>query len=124
MANLNWKKLGPPPAGDVEEPLYDAEDLLGLAPADLKIPVDMREIIARIVDGSRFHEFKPAYGTNLITGWASLYGYEIGILANSAGRAVLGRVAEGDAVHPAGQPQRRAAVVHSERHRLHGRQAV
>ena len=85
VANLNWKKLGPRPAEDFEEPRYDAEDLLGLAPADLKIPVDMREIIARIVDGSRFHEFKPAYGANLITGWASLYGYEIGILANQQG---------------------------------------
>jgi acetyl-CoA carboxylase carboxyltransferase component len=85
VANLNWKKLGPRPADDVEEPLYDAEDLLGLAPADLKMPVDMREIIARIVDGSRFHEFKPAYGANLITGWASLFGHEIGILANQQG---------------------------------------
>ena len=82
---MNWKKLGPAPAADVEEPLYDAEDLLGLAPADLKMPVDIREIIARIVDGSRFHEFKPAYGVNLVTGWASLYGYEIGILANQQG---------------------------------------
>jgi acyl-CoA carboxylase subunit beta len=45
----------------------------------------MREIIARVVDGSRFHEFKPAYGANLITGWASLYGFEIGILANQQG---------------------------------------
>ena len=85
VANLNWKKRGPPGVEDFEEPLYDAEGLLGLAPADLKIPVDMREIIARIVDGSRFHEFKPAYGANLITGWASLYGYEIGILANQHG---------------------------------------
>ena len=85
VANLNWHKHGPAPAADFEEPVYDAEDLLGLAPADLKIPVDMREIIARIVDGSQFHEFKPAYGTNLITGWASLFGYEIGILANQQG---------------------------------------
>ncbi len=85
VANLNWKKLGPAPAEGFEPPRYDAEELLGLAPADLKIPVDMREIIARIVDGSRFHEFKPAYGTNLLTGWASLYGYEIGILANQQG---------------------------------------
>jgi len=85
VGNLNWKKLGPAPANEVEDSLYDAEDLLGLAPADLKIPVDMREIIARIVDGSCFHEFKPAYGANLITGWASLYGYEIGILANQQG---------------------------------------
>src|SRR6516165_857012 len=60
VANLNWKKLGPAPAADVEEPIYDTEGLLGLAPADLKVPVDIREIITRIVDGSRFHEFKPA----------------------------------------------------------------
>jgi len=85
VANLGWKKLGPSPNPDFEEPLYDAEDLLGLAPADLKIPVDMREIIARIVDGSQFHEFKPAYGANLLTGWASLHGFEIGILANQQG---------------------------------------
>jgi acetyl-CoA carboxylase carboxyltransferase component len=85
VANLNWKKLGPTRVAKVEEPRYNEEDLLGLAPADLKVPVDMREIIARIVDGSRFHEFKPAYGPNLITGWASLYGYEIGILANQQG---------------------------------------
>ncbi len=85
VANLNWKKLGPLPAANVENPLYDSEELLGLAPADLKMPLDMREIIARIVDGSRFHEFKPAYGANLITGWASLYGYEVGILANQQG---------------------------------------
>ncbi len=85
VANLNWKKLGPAPATAVEEPLYEAEDLLGLAPADLKIPADAREVIARVVDGSRFHEFKPAYGVNLITGWARLYGYEIGILANQQG---------------------------------------
>lgn len=85
VANLNWKKLGPQPAADVEEPVYDSEELLGLAPSDLKIPVDMREIIARIVDGSRYHEFKPAYGVNLLTGWATLYGYEVGILANQQG---------------------------------------
>jgi len=85
VANLNWKKLGPAQADEIEEPRYEAEDLLGLAPADLKVPVDMREIIARVVDGSRFHEFKPAYGPNLITGWASLYGFEIGILANQQG---------------------------------------
>ncbi len=85
VANLNWKKLGPAPKANVEEPRYDTEELLGLAPADLKMPLDMREIIARIVDGSRFDEFKPAYGANLITGWASLYGFEIGILANAQG---------------------------------------
>jgi acetyl-CoA carboxylase carboxyltransferase component len=85
VANLNWRKLGPAPTPCVEPPFYNPEELLGLAPADLKISVDMREIIARIVDGSRFHEFKPAYGVNLITGWASLLGYEVGILANQQG---------------------------------------
>ena len=85
VANLNWKKLGPGPHAQVDKPLHDPEDLLGLAPADLKIPVDMREILARIVDGSRMHEYKPAYGTNLITGWASIHGFEVGILTNQQG---------------------------------------
>jgi acyl-CoA carboxylase subunit beta len=85
MANLNWRKLGHAPSTDVGEPLYDQEDLLGLAPADLKQPVDMREIIARVVDGSEFDEFKPLFGTSLITGWASIHGFAIGILANQQG---------------------------------------
>ncbi|MBX7168030.1 MAG: acyl-CoA carboxylase subunit beta [Pirellulales bacterium] len=85
VANLNWRKLGAAPQSPVEEPLYDPEELLGLAPADLKQPVDMREIIARIVDGSKFDEFKPLYGTSLLTGWARLHGFPIGILANQQG---------------------------------------
>ncbi len=85
VANLNWRKLGPPPRSPVEEPLYDSEELLGLAPADLKVPVDIREIIARIVDGSEFDEFKPLYGTCLVTGWAAIHGFPIGILANAQG---------------------------------------
>jgi acetyl-CoA carboxylase carboxyltransferase component len=85
VANLNWRKLGPPPAEAPPPPLYDEEDLLGLAPADLKVPADMREILARIVDGSEFDEFKPAYGTSLITGWASIHGFPVGILANAQG---------------------------------------
>ena len=84
MANLNWRKLGPEP-GESREPIYDQEELLGLAPADLKVPVDMREIIARIVDGSEFDEFKPLYGTSLLTGWAAIHGFPIGILANAQG---------------------------------------
>ncbi|MBI2826173.1 MAG: acyl-CoA carboxylase subunit beta [Planctomycetia bacterium] len=85
VANLNWKKLGPPPARRVEEPLYAAEGLLGLAPADLKVPTDIYEVLARVVDGSQFDEFKPAYGTSLVTGWASIHGYPVGILANARG---------------------------------------
>lgn len=85
VANLNWRKLGPGPAKVSESPLRDPEELLGLIPLDLKQPFDPREVIARIVDGSRFDEFKPLYGTSLVTGWASLHGYPIGILANARG---------------------------------------
>lgn len=85
VANLNWRKLGPAPAPCYAEPVHDPEELLGLAPADLKVPVDVREIITRVVDGSRFDEFKPLYGTSLMTGWASIHGYPVGILANQQG---------------------------------------
>ncbi len=83
MAHLNWQKHGPMPAREVEPPLYPSEDLLGIASADLRVPFDAREVIARIVDGSRFSEFKPLYGNTLICGWAFLHGYPVGILANN-----------------------------------------
>ena len=67
------------------EPLFDAEELIGIVPADLRIPFDPREVIARIVDGSEFDEFKPMYGSSLVTGWAQLHGYPLGILANARG---------------------------------------
>ncbi|HEX6347091.1 acyl-CoA carboxylase subunit beta [Umezawaea sp.] len=84
VARLNWRKLGPAPK-PVEEPAYPAEELLGLVPTDQRIPFDPREVIARIVDGSRFDEFKPGYGTSLVTGWADLHGYPVGVLANARG---------------------------------------
>jgi acetyl-CoA carboxylase carboxyltransferase component len=82
---LNWRKLGPPPSQNVAPPKYDMEDLIAVASADLRTPFDPREVIARIVDGSDFDEFKPLYGTSLVTGWARLHGYPIGILANARG---------------------------------------
>ncbi|HEY3259603.1 MAG TPA: carboxyl transferase domain-containing protein, partial [Pseudonocardiaceae bacterium] len=85
VSRLNWRKLGPAPDPVYEEPGYDAEDLLGLVPTDLKIPFDPREVIARIVDGSRFDEFKPSYGASLATGWARVHGHPIGVLANARG---------------------------------------
>jgi acetyl-CoA carboxylase carboxyltransferase component len=85
IARLNWRKLGPGPSAPADEPLYDGEDLLGIASLDLKQPIAAREVIARLVDGSRFDEFKPLYGANLVTGWASLHGYPVGILANDVG---------------------------------------
>jgi len=85
VSRLNWKKLGPAPAASYAEPLYDADELLGIVPEDLKVPFDPRDVIARVVDGSAFDEFKPLYGSSLTTGWASVHGYPVGILANARG---------------------------------------
>ena len=84
VARLNHRKLGPAP-GDHEPPRYDEDELLGVVPGDLKVPFDPREVIARVVDGSEFDEFKPSYGPSLATGWASVHGYPVGILANAQG---------------------------------------
>jgi acyl-CoA carboxylase subunit beta len=86
VSRLNWRKLGPVPKGRYPvEPKYDVEDLIAIASADLRTPFDPREVLARIVDGSDFDEFKPLYGTSLVTGWASIHGYPIGVLANARG---------------------------------------
>ena len=66
-----------------EEPAYDPEDLLGVVPADLRQPYDIREVIARVVDGSRFDEFKARFGETLVTGFAHLQGCPIGLVANN-----------------------------------------
>lgn len=66
-----------------EEPHYDPQELYGILPRDSRTAFDMRELIARIVDGSRFHEYQPAYGTTLICGYARIWGYKVGILANN-----------------------------------------
>jgi acetyl-CoA carboxylase carboxyltransferase component len=83
VAHLNWRKAATPIPRPIEPPKYDAEDLLGIASPDIKVPFDSREVIARIVDGSRFSEFKPLYGSTLVCGWAHLHGMPIGILANN-----------------------------------------
>jgi acetyl-CoA carboxylase carboxyltransferase component len=85
MAELRWRKLGPPPGGPVTEPRYDPEELLGIVSADFRVPFDPREVLARVVDGSEFGEYKPRYGTSLVTGWASVHGYPVGVLANARG---------------------------------------
>jgi acetyl-CoA carboxylase carboxyltransferase component len=85
VARLDWTKRGPAPSAAAAEPRYDPEELLGIPSADLKVPFPIREVLARLVDGSEFDEFKTLYGTNLVTGWARLYGREIGILANEQG---------------------------------------
>ncbi|WP_435137242.1 acyl-CoA carboxylase subunit beta [Actinacidiphila sp. bgisy144] len=85
VARLNWRKQGPDPQPDPRPPLFDEEELLGIVPGDLRTPFDPREVIARVVDGSDFDEFKPLYGPSLATGWARVHGYPVGILANAQG---------------------------------------
>ncbi len=85
VRNLNWRKGGRGPSRPADPPLRDPEGLLDLAPADLRQPLDPREVLAHVVDGSRFDEHKPLYGTSLVTGWASIHGYPVGVLANARG---------------------------------------
>jgi acetyl-CoA carboxylase carboxyltransferase component len=85
VSRLNWRKQGPLPAAGAAPPLADPEQLIGVVPPDLRIPFDPREVIARVADGSDFDEFKPVYGPSLVTGWARVFGYPVGVLANARG---------------------------------------
>jgi acyl-CoA carboxylase subunit beta len=85
VAELNWRKLGPGASRPADPPVHDPDELLGIASADFRVPFDPREVLARVVDGSRFAEYKPLYGTSLVTGWASVHGFPVGVLANSRG---------------------------------------
>ena len=83
IRNLNRKKIESIARIDTVEPLYDQKELNGIVPADPRKPFDIREIIARLVDGSEFDEFKALFGTTLVCGFAHLYGYPVGIIANN-----------------------------------------
>jgi 3-methylcrotonyl-CoA carboxylase beta subunit len=83
VGNLNWTKPMSLDVATPEAPLYDPAELYGVIPADTKKPYDVREVIARIVDGSRLDEFKARYGTTLVTGFARIHGYPVGIVANN-----------------------------------------
>ncbi|MCC7078795.1 MAG: acyl-CoA carboxylase subunit beta [Acidimicrobiia bacterium] len=83
VAHLDWHKLGPGPTEPADLPLHDPEELLGVASADVRVPFDVREVLARVLDGSRFEEFKAAYGTQLVCGWGSVCGFPVGVLGNN-----------------------------------------
>lgn len=83
VARLNRIKPKQLDVVESREPLYDAKELYGIIPKDIRQPFDVREVIARIVDGSEFDEFKELYGTTLICGFARLYGHPIGMIANN-----------------------------------------
>jgi acetyl-CoA carboxylase carboxyltransferase component len=85
VGHLNWRKLGPGPRVASRPPRCDPDELLGIASIDLKVPFDPREVLARIVDGSELEEYKPLYGSALMTGWAHVWGYPVGVLANARG---------------------------------------
>ncbi len=71
------------PTDAIEEPLYDTDEILGVISPNIRKPFDVREIINRVTDGSRFLEFKPDYGPTLVTGWAKIHGYPVGIIGNN-----------------------------------------
>ncbi|HUH01069.1 MAG TPA: carboxyl transferase domain-containing protein [Kofleriaceae bacterium] len=83
VAHLEWRKGAAPLPRPIEPPRYDPEELLGIASPDIKVPFDAREVIARVVDGSRFSEFKSLYGNTLVCGWAHVHGFPVGVLANN-----------------------------------------
>ncbi len=83
VGSLNQRKPVDVKLRNPEDPLYDPDEILGIVPADLKTPYDIREVIARIVDGSRFDEFKTRFGTTLVCGFAHIMGIPVGIIANN-----------------------------------------
>ncbi len=83
VSRFNWVKQGELVVAEPEPPAYPAEELYGVVETDARKPYDAREIIARVVDGSQFDEFKPLYGSTLVTGFAHIHGYPVGILANN-----------------------------------------
>lgn len=87
VANLNYRspgaRIGQKHASDVEAPLYSMDDVYGIVSSDTRKPYDIREIIARLVDGSRFHEFKANFGTTLVCGFAKIHGHAVGIVGNN-----------------------------------------
>ena len=83
VSHLNWNKKGLGSQKISTDPIYNSEELLGIISEDLKSAVDIREIIARFSDGSKFEEFKPLYGPTMVCGWTSVHGYQVGILGNN-----------------------------------------
>lgn len=83
VSHLNWRKAGPAATPGAEPPVHDVDDLLGLVSRDLRQPVDVRDVVARVVDGSRFEEFKSRYGPTMVCGWAQIHGFPVGVLGNN-----------------------------------------
>ena len=85
IGHINWRKQGYGPTKQPDDPVHDIDEILGVIPADLRTPFDMREILNRVLDGSRFEEYKALYGTSILNGWGSIHGYPVGVIANQQG---------------------------------------
>jgi 3-methylcrotonyl-CoA carboxylase beta subunit len=83
LSHIPQPRFTPYKFSQSEEPLYASDELYGLIPKDSRTPYDVREVIARVVDGSRLHEFKESYGTTIVTGFANIFGYPVGVIANN-----------------------------------------
>ena len=83
LSTIHTAPASVPDCAPPEDPLYDPDELLGIVPVDLRKPYDVREVIARLVDGSRFEEFKARYGPTLVTGFARVHGMLVGLVANN-----------------------------------------
>ena len=123
VANLNRRAAPPAALTSVEEPRYDPEELYGIIPADTRKPYDVREVIARIVDGSRLDEFRQRYGATLVTGFAHIHGCPVAVLANN-GILFSESALKGAHFIELCVPARHSAAVSAEHLRLHRRQEV
>ena len=85
VGHLNWRKHGYGPTVPPNDPVHDVDEILGVIPRDLRVPFDQREILGRVLDGSRLEEYKPLYGTSILTGWGSVHGFPVGVVANQQG---------------------------------------
>jgi geranyl-CoA carboxylase beta subunit len=84
VGRMGWNEHCPtPPQREFDEPIYDADEILGLVPTDYRVPYDSRELIARLVDGSNFTEFKARFGPNLVCTQASIFGHPVGLVSNN-----------------------------------------
>ncbi len=120
VGTLNTKRSIDIPLATPAEPKYDIAELDGIVPVDLKKQYDVREVIARLVDGSAFDEFKALYGTTLVTGFAHIHGIPVGILGNN-GMLFSESALQGRAFHRTVLPAPHTAPVFAEHRRLHGR---
>jgi len=110
---LNWKETTPAVIRDYSEPLYPAEDLLGLVPCDQKKPFDMKEVIARLVDASDFHEFKNEYDSQTVCGWARIGGFMVGIITNNGPITPQGAAKTSQFIQLCDQTQRPLLFLHN-----------